>query len=80
MIVPCGRNFQLHHKLVVNSLNVPAKSRVLLIAADIRQNFFVMNFALVLVSVRDKNDSNETNLSLFDRMTLLILRCLLFPR
>ena len=56
------------------------KRRVLLIAAAIRQNLFVMNLALVLVSVLDTNYSNATNLSLFDRMILLILRGLLFPR
>jgi hypothetical protein len=58
---------------------VPVKSRVLLIAAAIRQNFFVQNFAIVLVNVLGKNDSNDTNLSLFDQMILLILCCLLFP-
>ena len=44
----------------------------------IRQNFFVLNFALVLVSVLGKNDSNDTNLLLFDRL-ILLKRCLLFP-
>ena len=57
---------------------MPAKRRVPLIAVVIRQNFFVLNFAPVLVSVLGKNDSNDTNLLLFDRL-ILLKRCLLFP-